>query len=67
MHDGSMATLEEVIDFYDQGGHSHPENQDSRVKPLHLSNQEKSDLIQFLESLTDWNAVQYERFLPLEK
>jgi cytochrome c peroxidase len=67
MHDGSMQTLEEVIEFYNQGGHTHPENQDPRVKPLWLTNQEKSDLIQFLESLTDWNAVQYERFLPLEK
>ena len=66
MHDGSIATLEEVIDFYNQGGHTHPENQDPRIKPLHLTAQEKSDLIHFLESLTDWNAVQYERFLPLE-
>lgn len=65
MHDGSIATLEEVIEFYNQGGHTHPENQDPRIKPLYLTKQEKSDLFQFLESLTDWNAVQYERFLPL--
>ena len=67
MHDGSVATLEEVIEFYNQGGHAHPENKDPRIKPLHLTAQEKSDLILFLESLTDWNAVQYERFLPLEQ
>ncbi len=67
MHDGSMATLEEVIEFYNQGGHTHPENQDPRIQPLYLTKQEKSDLIQFLESLTDWNAVQYERFLPLDE
>jgi cytochrome c peroxidase len=67
MHDGSVATLEEVIEFYNQGGHTHPENKDPRIKPLHLTEQEKSDLILFLESLTDWNAVQYERFLPLEQ
>lgn len=67
MHDGSLATLEEVIEFYNQGGHTNPENQDPRIQPLQLTIQEKSDLIQFLESLTDWNAVQYERFLPLEQ
>ena len=59
--------MQQVIEFYNQGGHAHPENKDPRIKPLHLTAQEKSDLILFLESLTDWNAVQYERFLPLEQ
>jgi cytochrome c peroxidase len=67
MHDGSISTLEDVIRFYDEGGIDHPINKDPRIRPLHLTQQEKNDLLQFLESLTDWNAVQYERFLPLEE
>ena len=67
MHDGSISSLEDVIQFYDEGGIDHPFNKDPRIRPLHLTQQEKNDLLQFLESLTDWNAVQYERFLPLEE
>ncbi len=54
MHDGSMATLEEVIDFYDKGGEAHAE-QDQRIRKLHLSEQQKLDLLAFLESLTSSN------------
>ena len=51
MHDGSMAILEEVIEYYDKGG---DENRfkDSAIFPLHLSKQEKKDLVAFLRSLT---------------
>lgn len=52
MHDGSVATLEEVIEHYNSGGKLHP-HKSNLVKPLDLSAQEKSDLIAFLESLTD--------------
>jgi len=52
MHDGSMGSLEEVIEHYDSGGKNAP--QKSRlIKPLGLSEQEKSDLLAFLKSLTD--------------
>lgn len=52
MHDGSLANLEEVIDHYNSGGKPHP-SKDNRIKPLNLSEQNKADLIAFLESLTD--------------
>jgi cytochrome c peroxidase len=51
MHDGSLATLEEVIDFYDGGGRTNP-NLDSEIRPLHLSAGEKRQLILFLRTLT---------------
>ena len=52
MHDGSLATLELVIEHYNQGGKGH-ENQSSFIRPLNLSKQEKADLVNFLKSLTD--------------
>lgn len=53
MHNGSMATLEEVVDFYDRGGDESPyDNKDPRLVPLNLSTQEREDLVAFLESLT---------------
>ncbi len=51
MHDGSQKTLEEVIDFYDQGGHKNP-FLDSGIRPLNLTEEEKADLLEFLKSLT---------------
>jgi cytochrome c peroxidase len=47
MHDGSMSTLAEVVDFYDKGGHPNP-NLDRGMRPLRLTEQEKSDLVQFM-------------------
>ena len=57
MHDGSEATLLEVVEFYDRGGGANP-NLSKEIKPLHLSGQEKQDLVAFLETLTGdvWNA-----------
>lgn len=52
MHDGSMESLEEVIDFFNGGGHTHS-NKSYLVKNLSLTNQEKNDLVNFLKSLTD--------------
>ena len=51
MHDGSLATLEEVIAFYDSGGRPNP-NLDKEIKPLQLTDTEKADLLEFLKSLT---------------
>ena len=50
MHNGSESTLSEVISFYDRGGDSHGGN--NELVPLHLSNEEKEDLLMFLKSLT---------------
>jgi len=51
MHDGSQKTLEEVVAFYDRGGHKNPWLS-SDVKPLKLTNQEQKDLVAFLNSLS---------------
>jgi cytochrome c peroxidase len=51
MHDGSVATLEEVIDLYDRGGIDRP-SRSELIKPLGLSADEKGDLLAFLKTLT---------------
>ena len=51
MHDGSLATLEDVITFYDRGGRPNP-NLDREIKPLQLTDAERADLLEFLKSLT---------------
>ena len=51
MHDGSLKTLREVVDFYIGGGTSNP-YLDKDMKPLALRPQDRADLIAFLESLT---------------
>ena len=50
MHDGSVATLEEVIDYYDRGGHPNP-GLDGRLRPLSLTSLEKADVAALLRSL----------------
>lgn len=50
MHDGSLATLEQVIEFFDKGGHPNPWL-NSEIKPLSLSVEEKRDLLSFLAAL----------------
>ena len=52
MHDGSFETLAEVIEHFNSGGINH-ENQNELIHPLGLTEQEKSDLVAFLGSLTD--------------
>jgi len=52
MHDGSLKTLKEVVDFYVGGGNSNP-HLDKEIKALsHLTKQEREDLVSFLEALT---------------
>jgi cytochrome c peroxidase len=54
MHNGSMATLEQVVEFYNRGG-NFPDNPelDPDIQPLGLSDLEKADLVAFLKALTD--------------
>lgn len=61
MHDGSLATLEDVIEHYNSGGQPHP-NKSSKVKPLHLTSQEKKDLIAFLNALSDYEFINNKNF-----
>ena len=51
MHDGSLATLEDVVDYYDKGGNPNP-GLDSDLHPLHLTGEEKHALVRFLRSLS---------------
>jgi cytochrome c peroxidase len=69
MHDGSVATLEEVVDIYDRGGRlveSGPHAGDGRdsqlkdaaMRPMGLFDDEKTDLVEFLEALTDRDFIE---------
>ena len=51
MHDGSLATLEDVVEFYSDGGRSNP-NLDPDVRKLKLSTDEREHLVAFLGALT---------------
>ncbi len=51
MHDGVYKTLEEVVEFLDQGGEANP-NLSPMIRPLGLTAEEKADLIAFLQALT---------------
>ncbi len=50
MHDGSLKTLQEVVEFYSRGCRANP-NLDPMIQPLNLSKDEIDDLIAFLKSL----------------
>ena len=56
MHNGSITDLEGVIQHYMTGGYNHP-NKNEVFQPFELSELEKSDLIEFLESLTDYSFI----------
>ena len=55
MHDGSLPTLREVVEFYSAGGVAH-DGLDPLIKPLGLSEQEIDDLVSFLRSLLGDNT-----------
>jgi cytochrome c peroxidase len=63
MHDGSIATLEGVLDHYAAGGrfHDNPEK-DPLIGGFELSPLDRKDLIAFLESLTDEAVLHDARF-----
>ncbi len=51
MHDGSQATLREVVDWYAQGGHPNPYLSE-KMKKFEASEQDRQDLVAFMEALT---------------
>jgi cytochrome c peroxidase len=51
MHDGSLGSLEEVVEFYNRGGDD-PDNRSPLMRPLGLTPREKWDIVTFLYSLT---------------
>jgi cytochrome c peroxidase len=60
MHNGALATLADVVTFYDRGGGDDP-HKSPLLKPLGLSDDERRDLLAFLRALTGT-----QRHLPLE-
>jgi cytochrome c peroxidase len=54
MHDGSLASLNEIVEFYDRGGNPNPAL-DPELRPLRLTAGEKTALVSFLESLNGTN------------
>jgi cytochrome c peroxidase len=50
MHDGSLKTLENVVEFYNKGGTANP-HLDPAIRPLNLTDAEKADLVAFLKAL----------------
>ena len=52
MHDGSLATMDEVLDHYVKGGNGHP-LQNKAIVPFTLSPQERKQLKAFFNSLVD--------------
>lgn len=61
MHDGSMATLDDVIDHFATGGHEHP-NRSERMAPFRIGSAERSALKAFLASLSDPSFLKDPRF-----
>lgn len=51
MHDGSLKTLDEVVEYYNKGGIAN-KNLDPQMKLLHMNDQEKKDLVAFLKALS---------------
>jgi cytochrome c peroxidase len=52
MHDGSLATLEDVVEHYDKGGNPNPALDKEMKKKLNLTAQEKKDVVAFMKALT---------------
>jgi cytochrome c peroxidase len=51
MHDGSLKTLDDVVDYYNKGGQPN-KNLDPNIRKLNLTDQEKKDLVAFLKTLS---------------
>lgn len=64
-HDGRFKTLEEVVNFYNQGGVKNP-HQDPLIIPLELTDEEKRDLVAFLHTLNGegWQHVTAPKSFP---
>jgi cytochrome c peroxidase len=65
MHDGSLKTLEDVVEFYNKGGIQN-RNLDPNIKPLHLSGQEEKDVVAFLRALSGegWQHIKAPEEFP---
>ena len=66
MHDGSIATLREVIQHYASGGKTH-KNKNTVIQPFTLTTAEENDLIAFLNTLTDKEFIRDKRYAKPKK
>ncbi|NQV21019.1 MAG: hypothetical protein HQ511_06345 [Rhodospirillales bacterium] len=57
MHDGSLRPLDDVVRFYNEGGHPNP-GLDPLIRPLGLKDNEVNALVAFLEALTGDNVAE---------
>jgi len=71
MHNGAFYTLEEVVDFYNAGGVTEdgrttdfPESKSPLIQPLNLSDEEKEDLVAFLEAFSGDEILMAKPELP---
>jgi cytochrome c peroxidase len=62
MHDGSIDTLEDIVEHYDKGGIANP-YLDKDMKKLDLTKQEKADLVAFMKALSG-DAKKLDELLP---
>jgi len=51
MHDGSVETLADVVEWYAKGGHAN-EGLSDKIKKLDLTSQDKQDLVEFMKACT---------------
>ena len=65
MHDGSIATLMGVIEFYNRGGDVKRKSKSPLVKKLGLTKKEKMQLFKFLETLTSKDDLGEMPILPM--
>ncbi|NNE23266.1 MAG: photosynthetic protein synthase I [Rhizobiales bacterium] len=71
MHNGTIASLEAVVEFYNRGG-GNSANKDKRLHPLDLTGEEKVNLVDFLKSLSgnsfdvpDYNPGEFDTEPPV--
>ncbi|HLJ50132.1 MAG TPA: cytochrome c peroxidase [Bryobacteraceae bacterium] len=66
MHDGSLQTLEDVVEFYDRGGILNKNLDPEMMKPLKLTRDEKVELVAFLRSLSGegWQKIRAPEQFP---
>jgi cytochrome c peroxidase len=58
MHDGTVATLDDVVESYDRGGDVKRPNLSPEIRPLHLSAAQKHNLVAFMKTLTSHTPVE---------
>jgi cytochrome c peroxidase len=56
MHDGSLRTLMDVINFYNKGGIPNP-HLSRQMRPLNLTEEQRADLVEFLKALSGTNTL----------